>query len=169
MKKTFLLVVIAILTAGLANAQTAWVTQRINNKVSVKFPNTPKITAQGYYFAAEKDSSSRYIAFMLDAPQVLQIDSAEVLKEAPNADFAAQFKTGMESTMTNVKLGDVTIGQWHGFPCYHINGSDPKQHRYDLFVFFTGDKMYGFVTYSSNPAVLTGRDKFYASVAYTSK
>jgi hypothetical protein len=165
MKKIILFAAFVFCIAFAAQAQDSWVSQQLTPKVSVKFPFAPKIVRNAFFTSAEKDSSTAYVAFSLEAKQTFGIDSADLVEEAVKPEFAEQFKTGMQSTMPGVQLSDVTIGKWHNYVSYTTSGIDKKGQRYDMFLFFTGDRVYGFITHTKNPAVLTGRDKFIASIS----
>jgi hypothetical protein len=163
MKKIYALIIALVITVGIANAQAGWVTHTGDNRVSVKFPSTPKELVPGSFIATDKDSIA-YIFTIVDFVQVAGIDSVALAPIKTTPEFAAQLKTGMSQSLPDVTLADFTIGAWKGFTSYHSTGVDSKKRKYDMFMFIIGNKLYSVSTITAEGLGATGRDLFLNSV-----
>jgi hypothetical protein len=163
MKKIYALIIALVITVGIANAQAGWVTHTGDNRVSVKFPSTPKELVPGSFIATDKDSIA-YIFTIVDFVQVAGIDSVALAPIKTTPEFAAQLKTGMNQSLPDVTLADFTIGAWKGFTSYHSTGVDPKKKKYDMFMFIIGNKLYSVSTITAEGLGATGQHLFLNSV-----
>lgn len=163
MKKICTLAIILLITAGLANAQDGWINHIGDNRVSIKFPTTPKELVPGSFIAVDKDSIA-YIFTIVDFVQVAGIDSVALAPIKTTPEFAAQLKTGMNQSLPDVTLADFTIGAWKGFTSYHSTGVDSKKKKYDMFMFIIGNKLYSVSTITAEGLGTTKQDLFLNSV-----
>lgn len=163
MIKIYALVIILLITAGLANAQDGWVTHTGDNRVSVKFPATPKEIVPGSFMASDKDSIA-YIFTIVDFVQVAGIDSVALAPIKATPEFAAQLKTGMGRSLPDVTFADFSINPWKGFTSYHSTGTDSKKRNYEVFMFIIGNKLYSVSTIIAQGVSTKGRDVFLNSV-----
>jgi hypothetical protein len=163
MKRIFTLVIVAVLTVTIAQAQNGWVTHQADNRISVKFPSEPKELTPGSFIAIGADSVA-YVFTMVDFVKVAGIDSVALAPMKNTPEFAAQMKTGMKQSLPDVNLSDFKIGIWKGFTCYTSSGVDSKNKEYDMFMFIIGNKLYSLSTVIVNGASLKGRDDFFASI-----
>ena len=165
MKKTLmLLMAVVLLTLTVVRAQQPWVTHKVNNRVSFKFPSTPREFIPGSFMAVAPDSSVVYIFTLVDFAKVANLDSAALAPVKATPEFAAQLKTGMKQSLPDVNLSDFKIGIWKGFTCYTSSGLDSKNKEYDMFMFIIGNNLYSLSTVIANGASLKGRDDFFASI-----
>ena len=57
MKKIFAIVIVVLFITTIAKAQDGWVTKKIDEKVSVRFPGEPKEVDGGVFLFIGKDST----------------------------------------------------------------------------------------------------------------
>ena len=65
MKYLFLLYISLFINITAVNAQDGWVTHKGDNRISVKFPTTPKELTPGSFIAFDKDSAA-YVFTIFD-------------------------------------------------------------------------------------------------------
>src|SRR5882757_2268987 len=110
MKKILYLLLFVLTLSAAANAQTAWVTTKIDNKISVKFPAEPvkmsKPTGDVYVYRAA--DSLAYSAAMLDMNVVVHLDSTKLAQVKDMQPFADQLIKGIASSKKNYTFGAVT-------------------------------------------------------------
>jgi hypothetical protein len=125
MKKTYYLLLFVLMSASV-KAQTGWITQNLDEKLSIKFPAQPqKTTKNGFviYTLREPDSMAYSVA-MLDYKVVLHLDSAALAPMKDNQQFANQLRAGIASKKTNYTFGDITIGKWNTYATYSMSASE---------------------------------------------
>ena len=126
MKKILYLLLFVLTLSAAANAQTAWVTTKIDNKISVKFPAEPvkmnKPTGDVYVYRAP--DSLAYSAARLDMNIVAHLDSTKLAQVKDMQPFADQLIKGMASSKKNYTFGAVTIGQWKTYTCYNVSAKE---------------------------------------------
>ena len=143
MKKTLMLLTAAVLlTLTVVRAQQPWVTHRVDNRVSIKFPSTPREFIPGSFMSVAPDSSVVYIFTLVDFAKVANLDSAALAPIKATPEFAAELKAGMKGSLPDVNFSDFTIGDFKGFTSYSTSGLDPKKKRYDMFMFIIGTNFY---------------------------
>ncbi|MDB5287225.1 MAG: hypothetical protein JWR05_2174 [Mucilaginibacter sp.] len=145
MKKTYYLLLFALMLSAAAKAQTDWVTKNLDEKLSVKFPVEPeKVTKNGIdsYTVKGKDSVG-YNAAVLDYKVVANLDSAALAPVKDTQQFADQIRMGIASKKTNYTFGDVVIGKWKTYTTYSISASDNiNKNTLLMRMILIGSKMY---------------------------
>jgi hypothetical protein len=164
MKKILVFAAILLLTSAIVNAQQPWVTHKVDNKVSIQFPTTPKEFIPGSFMSVEPDSSVAYVFTLVDFAKVANLDSAALAPVKATPEFAAQLKTGMIQSLPDVNLSDFVIGDFKGYTSYSTSGFDSKKKRYDMFMFIIGTNFYSLSIVTAYGASLENRDKFFASI-----
>lgn len=128
-----------------AKAQTDWVTKKLDEKISVKFPSEPqKLTKNGNdtYFVKENDSLA-FSAGMVDFKVLANLDSAALARLKDSQEFANQIIQGIASQKKNYTFGDVTIGKWKNFTSYNTSAYDNTNKNTLLVkILLIGSKMY---------------------------
>ena len=126
MKKIYYLVLFATLLSVAANAQTNWVTQKLDEKVSVKFPVQPqKVTKNDIdSYTVKGPDSIGYNAVMIDFKTVAKLDSVALAPMKDSQRFADGLKAGMASKKPNYTFGDAVIGKWKTYTTYTIPGTE---------------------------------------------
>ena len=160
-----LLTAAVLLTLTVVRAQQPWVTHRVDNRVSIKFPSTPREFIPGSFMSVAPDSSIVYIFTLVDFAKVANLDSAALAPIKATPEFAAELKAGMKGSLPDVNFSDFTIGDFKGFTSYSTSGFDSKKKRYDMFMFIVGNNFYSLSIVTSNGSSLANRDKFFASIA----
>jgi hypothetical protein len=164
MKKMLLLIFTILFAGTIVQAQDSWVSQKIDNRVSIKFPSQPTDDGAGSFVAVAPDSSVAYIFTLVDFAKIANLDSAGLAPIKATPEFAAQLKKGFKQSMPSVDLADLTIGTYKGFTSYSTSGFDAKKKRYDMFMFIIGTNFYSLTTVTVYGALLESRDKFFASI-----
>lgn len=145
MKKERYLLLVVLLFPMLAIAQTNWVTQKLDDNLSIKFPLSPeKSTKSGaeVYVVKERDSIM-YSAGIVDMKNVSRLDSASLVPLKDTQGFANGLTKTMAAQKPNYTFGNVNIGKWKTFTSYQILGSE-KTTKATLTVqmIFIGSKLY---------------------------
>ncbi|GAA4315256.1 hypothetical protein GCM10023149_11780 [Mucilaginibacter gynuensis] len=165
MKKVFSLFIVVVLAVTAVNAQTAWVTQKIDDKVSVKFPSAPKVE-NGVYRLKDKDSVG-YALNIVDFQAVANLDSAALAPMKDTEEFAGQLKAGLEQSLQGIVLSDITIGKWKGYTTYSLTGNNAaKKTKLYLQMILIGSKMYSMssaVPDAAPAAGLKNKDLYFTS------
>jgi len=170
MKKIISLAILIVTSITFAFAQTAWVTHKADNRVSVKFPGTPKEVVPGTFISVEKigKDSVGYALTVVDFQKVANIDSATLAPIKATPEFTSQLKTGMAQSLPDVNLEDFKIGTWKGYTSYTTTGSSPaKKQTMHIFMVLIGTKMYSLAAVVPDGAATTGRDQFFSSLTLT--
>lgn len=145
MKKTYFLLLFVFVLQVIAKAQTDWITKKLDEKISVKFPIEPqKLTNNGNdTFVAKESDSLAYSAGMIDLKVVANLDSATLAPMKDSQEFANQMVKGIASKKKNYAFGDVTIGKWKNFTSYNTSAYDNTNKNTLLVkIIFIGSKMY---------------------------
>lgn len=163
MRSTLLSFLLFIALPFITNAQTNWVTHKADERVSVKFPATPKEAIKGTMVATEPDSSIAYVLTVVDFT-TFGVDSATLapMKAAP--EFAAQLKTGMAQSLPDVTMEDLKIGEWKGFTSYTTTATDTKKKKYNIMMVIIGSKLYSLSAVCKPNIDVAKADKFFASL-----
>ena len=165
--KTWYLLIIALLFSATTQAQTAWLTKKLDDRLSVKFPAEPQKTtsnAMDVYNVMENDGVG-YSVSVMDFYAKAHIDSATLSSFKDNQQFADQVRMTMVSGMPNYKFGDVTIGKWKAYTAYTISGSgNTKQDKVSIFIILIGSKMYGFMCLLPPNVATKNKDIFLDSI-----
>jgi hypothetical protein len=170
MKKIVSLVILTVVSVTFAFAQTAWVTHKADNRISVKFPNEPKEVIPGTFVSIDKigTDSVGYALTVVDFQKVAGIDSATLVPIKTTPDFISQLKTGMAQSLPDVNLEDFKIGTWKGYTSYTSMGSSPaKKQKMYIFMVLIGSKMYSLAAMVPDGQAIAGRDQFFSSLTLT--
>jgi len=146
MKKTFLWLILIVLSIKVAHAQTGWINYKLDNKLSVKFPVTPRYINKNTLFAMATDSSA-YIVTIVDLKESDGLDSAGLVSQAGTQMFADSLRSSMLSSMAGYILSEITVGKWKSFISYNLNGGNISQEiTLETFMVLLGTKLYGLST-----------------------
>lgn len=145
MKKTYSLLLLALILSMAAKAQTGWVTKNVDNRISVKFPVEPEIVTKAgvnSYVSKGKDSV-KYSSSVMDFMVVAHRDSAALVPVKDMQQFADQLRAGIASQKLNYTFSDITIGKWNSYTAYTMTGVD-KNTKGTLWMkmILIGSKMY---------------------------
>ncbi|OOQ59913.1 hypothetical protein [Mucilaginibacter pedocola] len=166
MKKICYLLLFVLTLSVSARAQTGWVTQKLDDKLSVKFPSAPeKITKNGVegYTLKAKDSVG-YIVNFLDFKQVANLDSAGLAPMKDKQEFADQLGAGLASATKNYTFGNVTIGEWKSYTTYSMTGTEnTTKGTISIRMILIGSKMYSLSCRVPANLVTKNSDLFFAS------
>jgi hypothetical protein len=167
MKKICYLLLFVLTLSAAANAQTAWVTTKIDNKISVKFPAEPvkmsKPTGDLYVYRAA--DSLAYSAAMLDMNIVVHLDSTKLAQVKDMQQFADQLVKGVASSKKNYTFGAVTIGQWKTYTCYNVSAKENTNNNSLLMqMILIGSKMYMLSCRIPAGMVTKNNEVFFSSV-----
>lgn len=166
MKKVqkFLLCAVAVLVfSTTVNAQTNWVSTKVGNKVSVKFPKAPESVQEGIYQLTDNDSS-KYTATFVDL-EAMGLDSATLSGLVETEEFADQFKTGLVSQVPGLEINKSEITKWNGLVAYVYEGVNAEKKQKATFkTIFMGAKMFTFICIYPEAAGSGNKDLFINSL-----
>jgi hypothetical protein len=117
--------------------------------------------------ATNKDSSVVYIVTVIDFKVTVGIDSATLAPIQNTPEFAAQLKSGIQSTLHDVDLTDIKIGKWHDYTCYTTSGPGigPKKNKIvSMFMILIGTKYYAMTAIVSSNTSPKIAEEFFESV-----
>ena len=165
MKKFLLLLMVSVSVITIANAQNTWINYKIDSKLSIKVPNEPKTIDENSVLSSDNDGAA-YVITIADFEKLAGLDSAKLAPMANTPDFASSLRTGMLSKMPGYTLGDVKVGNWHGYICYTVEGgNEASKIKVYTFMILIGSKLYGLSAIAPDSLSFTGKDDFFASVA----
>jgi hypothetical protein len=164
MKKVFTLLVAATVFVLTANAQDAWVKQKVDVKISVKFPKAPESMNDGMVLRFKDADSTAYTATNVDlAP--MGLDSAMLASMAPSEEFAEQFKGSFTAQIPGLEVTKMDITTWKDFNCYDIEGDvAEKKLKMTFKCIFIGSKMYTFVVAQDDKGNAKNKETFFSSI-----
>lgn len=166
--KKVLLFVVAIIAINNLFAQSEWVRFKMDDRVSVLMPTTPKKGESEnpeMYSLISKDSSS-FTLMKLDF-ESYGLDSAALTAQVETEAFKDQFTNGFMQELEDSKMDSFTVGKLGNYVTYNLavnykskTGDTAKTFTYCVFV---GSKLYGFI-YASAAAMQEDKQKFFDSV-----
>jgi hypothetical protein len=145
MKKTYYLILFVLMFAASAKGQTDWVTKKLDEKLSVKFPAEPQVVTRNGIdsYVAKGNDSVKYSTTILDYQVVLHLDSAALAPFKDTQVFADQLGKGIASKKTNYTFGGVTMGKWNSYTTYSMSASENTTKSTLLMrMILIGSKMY---------------------------
>ena len=149
-----------------AIAQTNGVKQQLDDRVSVKFPSTPKILTPGgntTYAVMDKDSVT-YTAMVIDFATVAHLDSAQLAPLKDTQEFADGLKNGIARTAKSFEFGDANIGKWKGYTSYDITGTNAaKKSKIYFQLVIIGSKAYSLACIVPDAVPTKRKDDFFAT------
>jgi hypothetical protein len=117
MKKVLLALTVVLIIVNFVHAQDNWITYKIDNNLSVKFPTQPTNT-NGDIEAHTKDGLICFVSI------IGETDSVSLAKIIANPDFLSSLKNVMTGRQKGVSLGEIKSGKWNGYPCYNVDGTN---------------------------------------------
>lgn len=147
MKKISFLLFFVLCQTAISYAQSAWVTQKIDENLSVKFPEaatyTPKKGIDSYVYKGK--DSVQYNAIVMDYKVLANMDSAMLAPMKDNQQFADQMMDGIAAQKPNYTFGEAKIGKWKTYTTYSFAGTDKSnQSKLTIQMILIGHKMYSF-------------------------
>lgn len=129
-----------------ARAQGDWKKYKIDDALSVKFPGVPKQLSGHDVFFKEPDSTA-YFVYVEDFSDMTNLDGEQLTAKENTIDLANAVKDDLMNRMPGYMLGNVIIGKWKNYTCYHISGGNAKDKR-DMYVYvlFIGINGYYLIT-----------------------
>lgn len=164
MKKIFTLFAAITVFTIVANAQDAWVKQKLDDKMAVKFPKAPETLNDGAVLRFKDADSSSFTATHMDF-SAMGLDSATLTSMAPTEEFAEQFKGGFAAQIPGLEVAKMDIGTWKSYTCYDIVGKvDDKKLNMTFKCIFIGSKMYTFVVAQDDKGNTKNKEAFFESI-----
>lgn len=145
MKKLYYLPLFVLMLAASAKAQTNWVTKKLDEKLSVKFPVEPQVVKKNGFdsYLAKGNDSVKYSTTVMDYQVVVHLDSATLAPMKDTQIFADQLGKGIASKKPNYTFGGVTIGKWNTYTTYTMSASENTNKSTLLMrMILIGSKMY---------------------------
>ena len=164
MKKILLSFCFLAILLNFALAQSDWISYKIDDKLSVKVPSPPT-EADEYSVIATGEDSLVCVITKIDMQKVSGLDSAALAGIAPTDDFLNIIKTGMQEKMQGYRMGDVKIGKWNNYYCYHIDGSNATTKvKSFTFMIIIGNYLYSISAVIPEDKSTQPRDDFFSSL-----
>ncbi|MBX2931102.1 MAG: hypothetical protein KF781_04020 [Chitinophagaceae bacterium] len=168
MKKVFTSVAFLLCTfvfALNANAQTDWVTIKLDNRISIKFPKEPAPideSMMGYKFM--HDDGTLLTASLTDLEK-MGLDSASLAGMIETEEFLEQFKIGFSSQTPGTEIIQSNVVKWHNYVMYDIIGEDKEKGEKSFYkCLFMGSKMFVFVCILPAKGDINNRNMFFESM-----
>lgn len=156
---------VAITLSFSAQAQEGWVKQKVDERISAKFPKAPEAAAPGAPIRVKDNDSCTYLVAAQDFG-AMGLDSATLQAMAPSDEFIEQFKTGFASS-AGMDISKLDVGQWKNYTAYTVEAvtSKDQKRNVNMKCIFIGSKMY-IVSFTA-PVGFDGskkREQFFNSV-----
>jgi hypothetical protein len=163
LKKIFFQIIVLLFAVKALQAQDAWVTHKIDNRVSVKFPNQPKEVNPGCFVSTDKDSTV-YFFLGLDM-KMLDIDSTHLEEYYHTPEGLGHLKQIITRGFPDSDIGDLKIGTWKGLTSYTTSGINTStQKKIYVFMFImTNKKLYIQFISIPNGKSTKARDDYFGS------
>lgn len=147
-------------------AQNNWISYKVDNKISVKFPSKPTQLSDDILFSSTKDSTAALTAVVIDLAKVANADSAALAKIIENPDKLKGLANALNNNSHYAKIEDFKLGKWNGFSSYTSTaiGTDLRNKYYHLFMLFIGTKAYMFNVILSPTADTKVKDDYFSSI-----
>ena len=126
MKKTYYLMLCLLILSAAGKAQNNWITKKLDNKLTVKFPVEPEtVTKNGIdSYLAKGNDSVKYSTTLVDYKLIARLDSAALAPVKDAKPFADQLRMGIVSAKTNYTFGTITIGKWDTYTTYNLTATE---------------------------------------------
>ncbi len=164
--KKLLFVTMLLLSFNFLMAQTNWVVQKVDDKISVKFPAKPETIEQSGMFAATYESPEKikYVVNTMDFAN-FGLDSATLAPMLETQEFSDQIVTGMKTKMEGFEFSDLVTSKWNGNTVYTLDATN-KNEKKKVFVkmVFIGSKMYNMVFSFPDGASQDSKETFFNSL-----
>ncbi|MGZ3764913.1 MAG: hypothetical protein ACXVA2_09625 [Mucilaginibacter sp.] len=164
MKKILVILFALVFIVNLAHAQKDWVTYKIDNIVSVKFPGEPKESAKGSFTFTANDNTEYGISIE-DFVAQLGIDSTRLAEDKNTPEFLSFMKEKIGSRLHDATIEDFEVDTWKGFTSYTnvVTGISKRVKMY-IFMVLIGNKMYSLVAIIPDGVNTKVRDDFFSSL-----
>ncbi len=164
MKKICNLLFFMLILSAAAKAQTDWVTKKIDEKLSIKFPIEPQRNSNNVYLVKGKDSVS-YSAGMVDMKVMANLDSATLATMKDTQKFADAMLAGIASKKANYTFGAVTIGKWKTFTTHNVSAvENNNKSKLMVQIIFIGSRLYSLSCNIPDSLVTRNNEVFFDSV-----
>ncbi|RYF25430.1 MAG: hypothetical protein EOO42_03795, partial [Flavobacteriales bacterium] len=167
MKKHIFLLLVALCTTMASYAQSGWVTTKVDERISVKFPEEPtKSNKKGSEtFIVKAKDSVQYSATIIDFTVIANLDSVALAPMKDMPQFADQLVAGIASQKPNYEFGEVKIGKWKGHTSYTFSGVDKtNKAQTSIEMILIGNKMYTLTCKVPDQLVTKNKELFLSSV-----
>lgn len=133
--------ILVMFTVVIAKAQDGWITYKVDDKVSVKFPGEPMKSNNEIAFRDKYDL--QYSISSEDLVAHLGIDSTRLAEDQKTQDFLDFLKKRISTNLHSGVIEDFKIDNWKGYTSYRsvITGTSRKAKMY-IFMVLIGNKMY---------------------------
>ncbi|MEO6149661.1 MAG: hypothetical protein ABIP28_05845 [Mucilaginibacter sp.] len=168
MNKFLLITLTTVFWGNLIFAQSVWITRKIDNKLSLKFPEEPKEIKPGSFLASSADKGTLFVFSIIDTKQI-GYDSVEFESVKVTDSFLKNFKSGIKQSLSGFEIDDIKTDQWHNLTTYIITGVNPQGTKIDYLAIVIGAKIYALVTRRNKGIGTEDRDIYFKSVEYTLK
>ncbi len=166
-KLTFTLLLFITFIVVSVKAQTNWVKQPLDARITVKFPSTPKMSNSGgnvVYRDTDK-AGVIYGAVMIDYVAVAHIDSAKLAVVKDTQKFADGLRYGVLQNARGYEFGNITMGKWNGYTSYSITGVNATTQTKKYYqMIFIGSKDYTVSCILPDAATSKSKDDYFAMI-----
>lgn len=163
--KKIILASLLLITSTIVFAQTNWVTQKVDDKLSIKFPGKPEVAEQAGMFAAtfESDTKVKYVLNTMDFA-ALGLDSATLTPMLETEEFSGQLIGGMKGKMEGFDFSEVKTEKWKGFTYFSLDATN-KEKKVKMYfkILFIGSKMYNMLCAYPDGVAPDTKDTFFNS------
>lgn len=161
-----------LILSAAAKAQTNWITKKLDDKLSVKFPIEPEtVTKNGVEsYLSKGNDSIKYSSTIIDYKLVANLDSATLAPVKDTKAFADQLRMGTASAKTNYTFGPITIGKWNTYTTYSLSATEnTTKSTLIMRMILIGSKMYTLACLVPLNAVTQNNEVFFSSLEMTKK
>lgn len=146
-------------------AQTnSWFTQKLDDKISIQFPNKPTTTDEGKVYLLFDSDSTVYTANVTDLG-LMGLDSAMLAAQVETEDFKEQFKMGLTMQMPALEIKELTTEKWKCYTTYLLKGTYDERNALVFFkCVFINTNMYTLFCIVDAKKSTANKEQFFNSV-----
>ncbi len=161
-----------LMLSAAAKSQTNWITKKLDEKLSVKFPTNPEtVTKNGVdSYLVKANDSIKYSTTLVDYKLLAKLDSATLAPVKDTQAFADQLRMGIASSKTNYTFGPITVGKWNSYTSYNLTATENTTKSTLLMrMILIGSKMYTLACLVPLNIITQNNEVFFSSVEMTKK
>lgn len=143
-----------LLAGSFAFGQKKWHSQKLTNKFTVNFPAAPTKTAGTTFALKDTTTNAIYTATYSFIAQNLKIDERAFSKLVTTNEFANEFLSSLQITLSQYELSDIKIKQHKNYVTYQTEGKSESQQKSIFMNIIFVDGIY----YSLSCALPDGQD-----------
>jgi hypothetical protein len=164
MKFIYTLIATIVVNCCLFAQTNSWFTQKLDDKISIQFPNKPTTSDEGKVYLLFDNDSTVYTANVTDLG-LMGLDSAMLAEQVETEEFKEQFKMGLAMQIPGIEIKEMTTEKWKGYTTYLLKGTYDERKALVFFkCVFINNNMYTLFCIADAKKSLANKEQFFNSV-----